>query len=370
MGRLTWRAILVAAPCMLLPLPAGAALDLLNVPALQSRLAEKSMLLAVTRAGQRLVAVGERGIIVYSDDSGSSWTQANVPVSVTLTAVQFVSAGKGWAVGHDGVVLHSQDGGANWVKQFDGNDANKLVIAELTSRLKKYENASPGANDAMLNAARAALDEARESTDFGPSSPLLGLSFRDEADGIVVGAFGQLFHTANGGRHWESWGARIDNPEGLHYNAISRQPDGTLVISGEGGKLRRSRDAGATWESLDTRYAGQLYGSVALATGKVLISYGFAGSIYRSEDDGKTWQALPRLTTKPLIGAMLLPGDTLVLVDRDRRQLVSRDLGRSFVSGGTPGRPIATLLPDLHQGKLVVSGAGGVSFLTLDRTGN
>ena len=85
-------------------------------------------MLAITRAGARLVAVGERGSILLSDDSGVSWRQAKVPVSVTLTAVQFPNAKAGWAVGHLGVVLHSADGGETWAKQLDGREAASLVL--------------------------------------------------------------------------------------------------------------------------------------------------------------------------------------------------------------------------------------------------
>ncbi len=53
-----------------------------------------------TKAGNRLVAVGERGIVLLSDDAGLNWKQVDVPVSVTLTGVQFVSPMKGWAIGH------------------------------------------------------------------------------------------------------------------------------------------------------------------------------------------------------------------------------------------------------------------------------
>jgi photosystem II stability/assembly factor-like uncharacterized protein len=35
----------------------------------------------MARAGERLVTVGQRGHILYSDDSGKHWQQAVVPVS-------------------------------------------------------------------------------------------------------------------------------------------------------------------------------------------------------------------------------------------------------------------------------------------------
>jgi photosystem II stability/assembly factor-like uncharacterized protein len=47
-------------------------------------------LLGAARAGERLVAVGQRGHILYSDDSGNAWQQAAVPVSADLNAVSFL----------------------------------------------------------------------------------------------------------------------------------------------------------------------------------------------------------------------------------------------------------------------------------------
>lgn len=41
----------------------------------------------VVHAGKRLVAVGDRGHILYSDDQGNTWTQAKVPTRQLLTAV-------------------------------------------------------------------------------------------------------------------------------------------------------------------------------------------------------------------------------------------------------------------------------------------
>ena len=63
--------------------------DVLDLPAQSSALAARSPLLGVAQAGQRLVTVGQRGHILYSDDAGQNWQQADVPVSSDLTAVQF-----------------------------------------------------------------------------------------------------------------------------------------------------------------------------------------------------------------------------------------------------------------------------------------
>ncbi len=355
---------------------AHAAIDLLKRPALQSPLAAKSMLLGITLAGNRIVAVGERGIAVYSDDQGATWNQASVPVSVTLTAVRFADPTTGWAVGHDGVILITTDGGKSWRKQFDGDAANPLVLRELEDRVKALEaglEKMPAKDrataEATLETARNALEDAKAGAEFGPARPLFGLLISDTSHVTAIGSFGQIFHSADAGKTWESWGARIENSEGFHYNDITRLSDGALLIAGEAGKLRRSRNNGASWETLDTGYPGHLYGAVAFPASKVLITYGFAGNLFKSGDDGKTWTPLPRLTQKPLIGGVVLPDGTLLLLDRDRRVLISRDQGGTFTLAKSPvGRPIAAALPVPFKDKILVTGVGGSTLLSIDST--
>lgn len=107
---------------------ASAYVDVLDLPARVSALAVNSPLSGMARAGDRLVAVGQRGHILYSDDVGKHWQQAAVPVSADLNAVSFPSATQGWAVGGDGVVLHSNDAGATWRKQLDGREIGALLV--------------------------------------------------------------------------------------------------------------------------------------------------------------------------------------------------------------------------------------------------
>ena len=57
-------------------LPAEPAPRVLAEAALQTPKAQGAAMLAVTRAGSRLVAVGERGTVLLSDDDGARWRQA------------------------------------------------------------------------------------------------------------------------------------------------------------------------------------------------------------------------------------------------------------------------------------------------------
>ena len=107
-----------AASQSLPPAPAASVSDLLDRPAVIAPAAVRSLLLDLAWAGGRMVAVGERGHVLLSDDDGRSWRQAQaVPSRTMLTAVAFADQRHGWAVGHDEIILHTADGGETWQRQ-------------------------------------------------------------------------------------------------------------------------------------------------------------------------------------------------------------------------------------------------------------
>lgn len=348
---------LLVASLAALPKAARAGADLLQTPALMSGRAAKSLLLGIARAGTRVVAVGERGIVVSSDDGGATWRQAAVPVSVTLTAVHFPTPGSGWAVGHDGVVLRSDDGGTSWTRQFDGEMANTLVLADALERRDALA-ADPDADPAAREAAEMAVEDATAGGEFGPSRPLLGVWFRDEAYGIVVGSYGQVFRTRDGGRNWHALGRRTGNVEGLHINAITAAPSGALLMAGEGGRVYRSADGGDGWEVFDLGTQAPLYGALALPEGdrETLLAFGFGGRIYRQEDGA--WRPVDSPTNRTLV-AGTVQGGTLTLVDAAGGIVVSTDGGRSFQAQTPPGAVPVTGMAAVGAGQWIFVGMGG-----------
>src|SRR5690349_1391181 len=86
-------------------------------------LAAKRTLVSVAWAGNTLVAVGDRGHILTSDD-GKDWKQVPAPADVMLNRVRFRDEKTGFALGHDATILATHDGGASW----------KVVHFDATSR--------------------------------------------------------------------------------------------------------------------------------------------------------------------------------------------------------------------------------------------
>ena len=183
-GRWLGRALLFTGALVLLSSSAWPATDY----AMLMPKAPTSLLLDIAAAGDRLVVVGERGHILYSDDRGASWVQARVPTSVMLTRVFFLSDSLGWAVGHDGNILVSRDGGVNWELQRDGVTDQAHINEERFARSKervrelreKLTNVSEDDKEAVLadlEDAEIALDNARATLEepvYPP--PLMDLS--------------------------------------------------------------------------------------------------------------------------------------------------------------------------------------------------
>ncbi len=321
--------------------------DVLDTPAQISPLASKSLLQAVTKSGNRVVAAGQRGHIVVSVDGGATWKQTPVPVSSDLTAVYFVDDKNGWAVGHDGVILHTSDGGDSWNLQLTGIKANQSLVAAI----ERLIAAEPGSEQA-----KKLLAEAKRYQDQGPDKPFLDVWFSDAQNGYAVGAYNLIFKTADGGKTWESWFDRTENPKFFNLYAI-RPVGGALFIAGEGGLVLKLDAAAQRFRAVATPYEGSFFG-VADA-GAAAIVFGLRGNVYRSADGGGTWTKLDAGLPAAVVAATRSADGALLLADAGGRVSVSSDGGKTFARLALKQATPVTGLVDLGGGKLVLVGPRG-----------
>lgn len=244
-----------------------------------ARLAARSLLLDAERAGDRVVAVGERGHVLVSDDDGRTWRQVSTPTTATLTAVAFRDESTGWAVGHDAVILHTRDGGETWVLEY----------------------ADPDAEQPLLDVAVVGRDRV-----------------------IAVGAYGLFLESPDDGASWSQRSVVDEDP---HLNGLASTSDGDLILAGEFGTLYRNRDADSGWEPLTSPYDGSFFGALAVADGTVLL-YGLQGTLFRG--DGATWRLVETGTTALLMGGTVLNDGRILIVGSGGTLLVSENGGIDF----------------------------------------
>ncbi|MGF6415045.1 WD40/YVTN/BNR-like repeat-containing protein [Paraburkholderia sp. MM5482-R1] len=298
-------------------LPPGAIAEWAAMPAHAWAAPSHMMLLDATRAGKRIVAVGEHGVIVISDDEGTTWRQAKgVAVSATLSAVTFTDAQHGWAVGQWGVILATGDGGETWQKQ---------------------------------------------RMDLSVDQPLFSVLFTSERDGVAVGLWSLMLATHDGGKTWTK--VTVPKPPGgtradrnlYHIFADSK---GALYIDSEQGMVLKSTDGGANWSYQATGGKGTLWTGVALPDGRIVVG-GLLGSLYQSSDGGATWAAL-NAGTKSSITDLVATRNGLMGVGLDGLVFRQREGSTSFEVHQRDDRATLTVALIDGAGKPVLFSQEGV----------
>ena len=272
-------------------------------------LATESMLLDITRAGDTLVAVGERGHIVISTD-GESWQQVEVvPTRSTLTSV-FSVGNRLWAGGHDAVIITSGDGGETWTRQFFDPDRQQAVM---------------------------------------------DIYFTDENNGVAIGSYGLDLWTRDGGQTWED--ATVDQENDFHLNSLVRFSDGRRLIAGEAGYSYRSYDDGETWEAIEMPYQGSMWGALKTNGGCVLF-YGLRGHVLESCDFGSSWTELETGSEASISGAAEYDG-LVVLASNSGTVLIRDDRGHFSVHHHSSGVDFSAVI-SLGDGNFLLAGEDGV----------
>jgi len=317
-----------------------------SVPAPVLAEPSRSPMSAAKRVGQTLVAVGRYGVIAVRD-GGGRWRQAKVGVSNDLVDVAFGTERDGWAVGHGGVVLRTADGGAAWTRQLDGQQAGELALEHYR---KTADELPPERRDAVLQQAERWAKEGR-------TQPFLGVWFRDAETGFVVGTFGRVFRTEDGGEHWSPLIDRIDNPKELHLYAVGGR-DEELYLAGEGGNVWRWDSQKGRFVGVPTPYDGSLFG--VLVSPQSVVAFGMRGSVFRSTNRGAHWQRIPTGINGGIVSGDVRPNGDIVLVSQAGEVLVSTDGGATFKANADSPRIAAAGIVASPDGGWLTVGPSGI----------
>lgn len=278
--------------------------------------ADKAPVIAATHAGNRVVAVGDYGIVILSDD-GKHFRQARaVPTRSVLTSVFFIDDKQGWAAGHDGTVIASGDGGETW-------------------RVLREEQ--------------------------GKERALLSVWFENTQHGLAVGQFGLVVETDDGGKSWRER-RLIDAGEAVekHLLQVFAAGGGLVFVAAEAGGIFRSVDYGRNWHLIQTDNKGSFWTGLALADGSLLAA-GMRGHIYRSSDHGLNWKEVPSSTQQSLTGIVQARDGTVRMVGMSGTVLTSKDNGQSFVGSVRADRANLTAVAYGPSGELLFTLAGVVA---------
>jgi photosystem II stability/assembly factor-like uncharacterized protein len=200
--------------------------------------------------------VGQAGEIVYSSDGGNTWKPQSSGTKRQLLDVAFANTQRGIATGDFGTLLRTDDGGTTWTKISLPEDTKLPAdVAEVVA---------PG-DIVLYGATFVDVEHAWIVGEFGtilvsadggltwrpqPSpveTTLFAVSFVDPQRGWAVGLESTLLVTADGGSSWRK--TDIETPKGFSLALYDIQVRGNYGWAvGNSGLLLNSKDAGATWQ--------------------------------------------------------------------------------------------------------------------------
>lgn len=301
--------------------------------------------------GTHVLAVGDHGLLLRSDDGGLTWQHQPLAVTDDLHGIAFTTPSVGIIVGDFGLVLRTTDGGATW------------TVARPTSEILNdvcFVNAAQGwavgSAGTVLSTGDAGQTWTAQTTPT--TQHLLAVHFADLLHGWAVGRSGTIIATSSSGTTWtqQTSGTTRDL-----YDVCSETPNSATTLWAVGGwTMLRTTDGGATWSPVTppsghahvtyTAVDGPWNGAmIATAIGDD-ANWGESGGVWLTSDAGATWTTAwdDRFAALTCVG--LDPARTVVWAGGAGGLLLK----------GTPGPPAAWA---------VMAGAALPSFAALARAG-
>jgi photosystem II stability/assembly factor-like uncharacterized protein len=250
--------------------------------------------------------VGYLGKILATENGGKSWQVMPSGTDRALYNVHFADSANGWISGQDGIMLHTTDGGKSWQRQNTGTAVYLFAISFLDGkhgfavgdRATLLETRDGGQNWSLRKLSQSAGLTAEQA--ITSQDPVLyGVQFVDQEYGWVVGEFGKIMHTRDGGATWVEQQDSLlgqgvfdvlDIPTffGVHF---TDRKNG--LVAGLDGKIARTSDGGATWRfepmHLDYPIIDPLFRAFTMPNGTAW-AVGAAGEIVRRDPGATEWK--------------------------------------------------------------------------------
>ena len=283
-------------------------------------------------------AVGKYGLILRTDDGGQSWRAQKAGTTKTLTGVSFTDEQHGFAVGSGGIVLATVDGGLFWRAQNSGTQ-NQLLSVQALNPADGY---AVGAFGTFLSTSNGGATWRKHQFSWdslisslikqiGYVEPNLnGLYFVRPGVGWLVGEFGMVLHTRDGGRTWTVQRYGKDLPE---LFAVKFLDEHTGFAVGQQGAFIKTEDGGKNW--VETRIGTKgLYGVALSGKRGVIVGDGVA---WKTNDGGLYWaqsKSFPQhlwfsgIAIRGNKASVLGQAGTLLLFDLEKETATPLDHGR------------------------------------------
>jgi len=242
--------------------------------------------------------VGELGRIFHTTDGGATWARQDAGTKRPFLAVTCLDARTAWIAGKEGIVYATHDGGATWKQSPTGSTRHVFTLAFPTPERghgagdfgTMIHTEDGGAHWTVQQVpADVKLPDSALDTGVDPGDVnLYALSFPDPDHGWVVGEFGTIMTSADGGTSWHQQHSPVESTLfGVHFADATHGwavgIDSIIVVTDDGGATWRVQPSPVAQRSLYDVYVRGNQGWIV----------GSQGTIIKSADGGATWVVEP-----------------------------------------------------------------------------
>jgi photosystem II stability/assembly factor-like uncharacterized protein len=291
-------------------------------------------------------------------------------VSQGLFGTCFATENDGWMVGELGRIFHTADGGRTWDRQDAGTKRPFLAVACVDARtawIAGKEGIVYGTTDGGTTWTQAQT---------GSNRHLFTLQFANRTRGHGAGDFGTMIHTEDAGAHWTTQQVPPDvklpesaldtgvDPGDVNLYAISYGDADHVWVVGEFGTIMASTDGGQTWTQQHSPVESTLFGVFA-ADAQHGWAVGIDSVILRTSDGGATWALQPPPVAQRSFYDVMVRGDRGWIVGGSGTVLKSSDGGMGWTTESLPIELAANWIRSvflLPGGRGLAVGAEGLVF--------
>lgn len=302
----------------------------------------KLLITGLTRQGERIIAVGELGQILWANSAAGPWHHAKVPNAdgMTFTNVRFVAPHVAIAVGHGALIMRSADGGETWQRVSYQPKLGKSLMGitdPINGKLVAY---------GFFGLWETSSDGGKTWTTHKLAIKPLPAKKNTSASAIF-----------SGGNPLANYVPQED-PSTRHFYGLTQLANGDLLLVGERGLIALSSDGGATFVQQRSDYPGSYFGVLKPTPGSVLI-YGLQGRVYRSTDGGHSWTRIRLPQPLSVFGGTVLADGRVVLVGEQQSVWVSSDGGQHFRLASSADHGALDTVIGISRRQLMVGGIFG-----------
>jgi photosystem II stability/assembly factor-like uncharacterized protein len=243
--------------------------------------------------------LGYRSALARSDDGGQTWKKLAAPTRRNLTRLAFADGKLGWGVGHEGIIYKTENAGESWTEQKSGTK-NALFDVSVTSPQSAWAigdvssvlHTTDGGNTWSVQKLEIPMIGVREDMTLAISDPIFyGVSCADDNTCFVVGEFGQIRMTTDGGKTWGAGHGSLLGAKAIYRDVMSmptflcvRARDAHHAVAvGTYGAIASTID-GVTWSWNQVPVNAPLYDVRSLPDGDYLV-VGASGTVLRGNPE-------------------------------------------------------------------------------------